>query len=115
MSTMEYNGYRGSVEFSQEDRVLHGRILGIEDIVSFEGSHVDELERAFREAEDDYLKFCEEIGKTPERAYSGRIPLRITPELHRSLALLAESSGDSLNAWLARELTQIAKPHRTGA
>lgn len=112
MSTMEYNGYRGSVEFSQEDRVLHGRLLGIEDVVSFEGSNVDELESAFHDAVDDYLKFCEEIGKKPERAYSGRIPLRIEPELHRSLALLADSRGSSLNAWLAHELAKVAAARR---
>lgn len=115
MSTLEYNGYRGSVEFSQEDRVLHGRLLGIEDVISFEGGNVDELERAFREAVDDYLRFCEEIGKKPERAYSGRIPLRIGPELHRSLAALADASGCSLNAWLAHELTKVADAtHRPG-
>jgi predicted HicB family RNase H-like nuclease len=73
----------GAVDFSAEDRVFHGRILGIDDVVNFEGATVDELERAFREAVDDYLALCEELGRAPDREYSGRIPLRIDDTLHR--------------------------------
>jgi len=104
MDTIEHNGYRGSVRFSADDRVFHGRLLGINDVIGFEAETVDELEVAFREAVDDYLLACNELGKDPERAYSGNIPLRIDPELHRAIALEADSVGSSLNAWIAEGL-----------
>ena len=106
--TLEYRGYRGTVEFSAEDRVFHGKIHGIQDSVSFEGESIDDLEQGFREAVDDYLEFCTELGKQPDRAYSGRIPLRISEELHRAIAVHAESEGSSLNAWIAARLRELA-------
>jgi predicted HicB family RNase H-like nuclease len=84
---MEYKGYRGAVRYSAEDRLLHGRILGIEDVVNFEGADVEKLEKAFHEAVDDYLELCESLGRDPDREYSGRIPLRIDAALHRRDAL----------------------------
>jgi predicted HicB family RNase H-like nuclease len=107
MDTLDYNGYRGSVHFSADDRVFYGEILGIDDLVSFEGGAVEELERAFREAVDDYLALCKKIGKKPERAYSGNIPLRIADSLHRRVAIAADSEGKSLNGWIADALDAV--------
>jgi predicted HicB family RNase H-like nuclease len=104
MDTMEYKSYRGSVRYSAEDRVLHGRILGIDDVVNFEGANVDELERAFHEAVDDYLALCEKLGRPPEREYAGKIPLRIDPEIHRRVAIAADSEAKSVNGWIADTL-----------
>ena len=104
MDTIEHGGYRGSVRFSADDHVFHGTLLGINDVVTFEGETVDELEVAFREAVADYLLACQELGKSPERAYSGKIPLRIDPELHRAIALEADTAGSSLNAWISQNL-----------
>jgi len=104
MDTMEYKGYRGTVRYSAEDRLLHGRILGIADMVSFEGAGVGELEKAFREAVDDYLALCAKLGREPDREYSGRIPLRIDAELHRCVAIAADSAAKSVNAWIADTL-----------
>jgi len=106
--TIEYDGYRGSVRFSSRDRLFHGQIIGISDVITFEGESVDSLEKAFREAIRDYITFCEEIGKAPERCYSGRIPLRIDQDLHRRIAAEAEAEGASLNRWIADRLGKIS-------
>jgi predicted HicB family RNase H-like nuclease len=115
MDTLEYKGYRGAVRYSAEDRVLHGRILGIEDVVNFEGAEVEELELAFREAVDDYLALCEKLGRDPDREYSGRIPLRIDTTLHRRVAIAADSAAKSVNSWIAETLEAATKPRRPDA
>ncbi|MDR1816018.1 MAG: type II toxin-antitoxin system HicB family antitoxin [Clostridiales Family XIII bacterium] len=94
---MEYKGYHAKPEYSAEDGCLVGKVLGIRDSVSFHGASVDEFETAFREAVDDYLQFCEEVDKSPDREYSGQFILRISPELHRDLVLAATRRGESLN------------------
>ena len=104
MDTIEHQGYRGSVRFSSEDRVFHGQIIGINDVITFEATTVAALEKSFRRAVKDYIEACEEIGKTPERTYSGKIPLRIDQELHRRIAAEAEAAGSSLNGWIAEVL-----------
>ena len=113
MDAMEYKGYRGVVRYSAEDRVLHGRILGIDDVVNFEGADVEELERAFHEAVDDYLALCEKLGRAPDREYSGRIPLRIDSALHRRVAIAADSEAKSVNSWIADALEAATKPRRS--
>ena len=106
---MDYKGYQAKIGFSDDDRVFHGRILGIDDVITFEGTNVDELEQDFRAAVDDYLETCEELGKEPERAYSGRIPLRIDPDLHRKLVIRAELDDMSLNSWIAKQLARAGR------
>lgn len=115
MDTMEYKGYRGVVRYSAEDRVLHGRILGIDDVVNFEGADVEELQRAFHEAVDDYLALCEKLGRAPDWEYSGRIPLRIDSALHRRVAIAADSEAKSVNSWIADALEVATRPTRSGA
>jgi predicted HicB family RNase H-like nuclease len=112
METMEYKGYRGAVRYSAEDRILHGRILGIDDVVNFEGADVDELEKAFHQAVDDYLALCKTLRRAPDREYSGRIPLRIDAGLHRRVAIAADSEGSSVNSWIAGALEAATKPLR---
>lgn len=115
MDTMEYKGYRGAVRYSAEDHLLHGRILGIADVANFEGADVEELEKAFHEAVDDYLELCEKLGREPDREYSGRIPLRIDATLHRRVAIAADSAAKSVNAWIADALEAMTKPTRPEA
>lgn len=115
MDTMDYKGYRGTVRYSAEDRVLHGRILGIDDVVNFEGAEVEELEKAFHEAVDDYLALCEKLGRSPDREYAGRIPLRIGGALHRRVAIAADSESKSVNSWITDTLEAATKPDRSGA
>ncbi|MBQ4133266.1 MAG: type II toxin-antitoxin system HicB family antitoxin [Desulfovibrionaceae bacterium] len=105
-NTMTYKGYAGTVEYSESDAVLFGRIAGIDDIISYEGESVGELRQAFQEAVDDYLSHCEATGKTPNRPYSGKFTLRIDPALHARLAARAQAMGKSLNQYAADLLAQ---------
>ena len=113
MGAMEYRGYRGAVYYSAQDRLLHGRILGIDDVVNFEGADVEDLESAFHEAVDDYLALCEKLGRAPDREYSGRIPLRIDSALHRRVAIAADSEAKSVNSWIADALEVATTPRRS--
>jgi predicted HicB family RNase H-like nuclease len=101
---LEYKGYRGQVEFDDEAGLLHGEVLGVRDVVTFEGKSVEELEEAFRDSIDDYLEFCSEIGKNPDKPFSGNFQLRISPELHRDAWLQSQREGKSLNQWVADRL-----------
>ena len=113
---IEYKGYRGKVEFDAEAGLLHGEVLGIRDVVTFQGTSVEEVEQSFRESVDDYLAFCAERGEEPDRAYSGRFVVRVDSDLHRQLNLAAQASGVSLNNWVAERLKEAViepVPRRT--
>lgn len=99
MNTLSHKNFLARVEFDPEDGLFVGRIAGIGDIVGFHGESVGELTAAFREAVDDYIETCRKIGKEPERAYSGKLMLRVSPDLHAQAARAAELSGKSLNQW----------------
>ena len=101
MKAMQYKGYAARIEYSDEDGCLVGHIAGIKDIVGFHGGSVSEMRAAFEEAVDDYLDMCAETGKRPDKPYSGRIMLRVSPELHAHAAMQAELHGMSLNQWAA--------------
>lgn len=108
---MTHKGYTGAVRFDDEAGIFHGEISGLRDVVTFQGKTVDELRDAFRESVDDYLEFCESRGEAPDKPYSGRFLLRVDPVLHRRLAELSASDGESLNNWVASRLGEFAKPH----
>ena len=99
---LECKGYIGTLE--AEDGVFFGRVAGLRDVITFEGTTFAEVEQAFQESVDDYLAFCAERGEPPDRPYSGRIPLRVSPETHRRAAMHAQSEGLSLNQWIARRI-----------
>ena len=109
MNTMTHNGYAARVEFDAEDRIFVGHIAGIRDIVGFHGESVDELEAAFHEAVDDYLAVCKKLGQTPDKPYSGRVMLRLPPELHARASAAAQITGLSFNQWAAKALEQAAQ------
>lgn len=96
--TLEYKGYNGSVLYSGEDKILHGRIVGIRDVVSYEGETVRALEKNFKSAVDEYLKFCNAEGKTPDTPFKGSFNIRLGPDLHKRAALYAEEHNRKLNA-----------------
>jgi predicted HicB family RNase H-like nuclease len=95
---MLYKGYTGIVELDEESQVLSGRVIGLRDVITFEGEAVGEVMQAFRDSVDDYLEFCAKRGESPEKPYSGQFVLRLDPALHRQLALAAEEETTSLNA-----------------
>lgn len=96
-TTLQHRGYDGSVEFSAEDKMLHGRILGIRDMISFGGKSVRELEKNFRDAVDEYLEFCRARGKKPNKPFKGNLNVRLREDLHTRAALLAEKTDRKLN------------------
>jgi predicted HicB family RNase H-like nuclease len=111
MNSMSYKGYAARIEYDNEDHVFTGRIAGIRDVVSFHGTSVDELEQAFRESVDDYLDACKKIGQLPNKPASGRLMLRVPPEVHSAALVAAQVSGLSLNQW-AMETIQRAALHQ---
>jgi len=103
---LEYKGYIGTIE--AEDGVFLGRVAGLRDVITFEGTTFAEVERAFRDSIDDYLAFCAQRGEPADRPYSGRIPLRVSPDTHRRAAMSAQSEGLSLNQWIAQRIESAA-------
>lgn len=106
MNIIEYKGYHTRVECSLEDGVLFGRIEGIRDLVTFECESITEAELEFHKAVDDYLEFCTEVGKEPEKEYKGQFNIRIDPELHRAAAVAAFKEGVSLNSFVAQAIRE---------
>ena len=98
---LHHNGYTGHVEFDGEAGLFHGEVLGLRDVVTFQGTSVADLEAAFRASVDDYLGFCAERGEAPERPLSGRLTVRVPPDLHRRVAVRARRDGKRLNQWIA--------------
>jgi predicted HicB family RNase H-like nuclease len=95
---MKYKGYTGIVELEEGSDVLFGHVIGLRDVITFQGESVAEVTQAFRDSVDDYLEFCAELGESPEKNYSGQLVLRLDPEVHGQLAELAERRSMSLNA-----------------
>ena len=100
MNTLKYKGYIGSVAFSEKDNVFFGKIEGIDGLVNFEGESVKELTDSFHEAVEDYLEYCKEEGIEPHKSYSGSLNIRISPEVHSKIAILAKQAGISINAFI---------------
>jgi predicted HicB family RNase H-like nuclease len=94
---LEYKGYIGGVEFSAEDRIFHGRIEFINDLVTFEATNVEDLEKEFKAAVDDYLETCKNLNIKPQKSFKGTFNVRIDPELHRKAAFQASKRNLSLN------------------
>lgn len=97
-NVLTYKDYIGTVNFSEEDRVFYGKVLGITDSISFEGDTVESLIEDFHAAIDEYLEFCRETGKKPQQQYKGSFNVRISPELHRKASLLAQEKNITLNS-----------------
>lgn len=97
---LQYKNYYASVHFSAVDEVFYGKILGISDLVSFEGASVKELKTAFEEAVEDYLNTCAEIGKPPEKTYKGTFNVRVSSTLHKEASLFAAVHNITLNEFV---------------
>jgi predicted HicB family RNase H-like nuclease len=100
MNTMHYKGYAARIEYIEQDDCFVGHIAGINDVVGFHANSVSELHAAFEEAVDDYLITCKKLGRLPQKPYSGKIMLRVPPEIHARAAMMAEAHGKSLNSWV---------------
>ena len=102
---MTYKGYMAQVEYDDEARIFHGEVMNTRDVITFQGTSVEELEEAFRGSVDDYLSWCEEEGTSPEKPYSGKFNLRLSPELHREMAITAKRMNVSINGFVEKAIT----------
>lgn len=105
---MTYKGYSARVEFDAEDRLFVGHLAGVRDIVGFHGASVAALEAAFHAAVDDYVAACKKLGQEPNKPFSGRVMLRLPPEVHARASARATVEGVSFNQWAAKVLERAA-------
>jgi predicted HicB family RNase H-like nuclease len=104
-----YKGFIGRFYIDSEASIIRGKVLNTRDTITFYGKTVAQAEKAFRESVNDYLKFCEELGVEPEKPFTGRLLLRIDPEMHRTLSIRAEERGQSINALIGVMLRSALK------
>jgi predicted HicB family RNase H-like nuclease len=104
MNTMTHKGYTARIEYDERDNLFVGRILGLRAMISFHGETVDELRKEFVAAVEDYLSDCSQQGTTPEKPASGKMMLRVPPEVHSAALIAAQASGISLNQWATEVL-----------
>lgn len=101
---LTYKGYFGEFDYQDGDEAFHGQVTGLRDMVHFQGKSIDELRASFQEAVDDYLAFCAELGREPQKPYTGRFVVRLDPDLHRRISARAQATGMSLNQWVNQAL-----------
>ena len=101
---MEYKGYIGVVEYDSEAKIFHGDVINTNDVITFQGKSVDEIEKEFKESINYYISWCKKDGKEPEKPYSGKFNLRLSPELHREIALASSKIKLSLNKFVEKAL-----------
>jgi predicted HicB family RNase H-like nuclease len=106
-NTLTYKGFTAKVEFSADDNVFFGRLLGMTDIVTFHGETVEELKDSMRETVDFYVETCEKEGKKSKKSYSGKLLFRLPDKLHAEIAEAATRKGKSINEW-GREVFETA-------
>lgn len=110
MNTMKYKGYTAQMDFDAEDKILVGKVLDIKDIIVFHAESVHEFEVAFHTAIDDYIAACEKLRQKPEKPASGRLMLRVNPQIHAAAIRKAAHEGQSLNKWAEQVLEKASRP-----
>lgn len=103
---MKYKGYVSQVEYDHEAKIFHGDVIGLKDIITFQATNAEDLEREFRKSIDGYLDWCKELGEKPEKTFSGKLHIRIDPDLHAYLAIEAARKGISLNEFVNEKLNK---------
>ena len=109
MNTMQHRGYTARIEFDERDSIFVGRVLGLRSIISFHGDTVAQLRSEFEAAVDDFLQDCKAQGIKPEKPASGKLMLRVPPEVHGAAIVAAQASGKSLNQWATEVLQDAAQ------
>ncbi len=108
-NTLTYKGYIGEIAFDRDAKIFYGRVINTRDTITFQSDDAKHLEQEFQMSVDTYLDFCQELGESPEKPYSGRFVLRLSPEGHQSVARAARLANQSLNAWAAEHLVESAE------
>ncbi len=115
MNQMSERGYKAVIEFDESAGIFHGTVINTNDVIDFQGTNVDELKEEFRKQINNYLAFCKERGKSPDKPFSGRLHLRLTPELHKRISAVAKTESKSLNTWINETLDEAANESATDA
>lgn len=110
MTTMHHSGYVATIELDEDAGIFHGEVINTRDVLTFQGRTLDQLKKAFADTIEDYVAWCCQRGKEPERPYSGNFTLRVSPDLHRRVAVAAARAGKSLNGFVAETLDEVAQP-----
>ncbi len=97
---MSYRGYKGYFEYDEKADIFHGQVIGIRDVITFQGRSIDDLKVALKDSIDDYLEMCEQEDKSPDKPFSGKFSLRLPPEVHSKVAQAAASAHKSINSWI---------------
>ena len=108
-NSMEYKGYKAAIVFDPDDETFHGTVVNIDDTVHFEGRSVTELKRALKDSVEYYLEFCRKRGEEPNKPYSGRFLVRLSPDQHRAAAYAAKLRGTSVNSFVSEAIEQAVK------
>ncbi len=111
MNSMNYKGYTARIELDERDNIFVGRVLGLRAMISFHGETVAELRDAFSGAIEDFLADCKEQGVKPEKTASGKLMLRVPPEVHGAALVAAQASGKSLNQWATEVIQNASHAH----
>lgn len=106
---LKYKNYAGVVEYDAEGKIFTGEVVGLRDVITFQGRTPEELEDSFRESIDFYLEMCARDHVSPQKPFSGRFNVRLDPELHRQLALRAVQEKVSLNDWVIHTLEESVR------
>lgn len=110
---MEYKGYVGTVRFDDEAEMFYGEVADLRDVVTFQSDSVEGLKKEFRDSVDDYLDFCSERGEKPDKPFSGKVTLRLDPEMHRQIYILSKRESQSLNSWIVNALGKESKAQKS--
>ena len=110
-SMLEYKGYHATITYDADDELFIGEVFGINDSLNFHGTAIPELKAMFKQSIDNYLELCQRIGKEPEKEFKGVFNVRISPELHKQIAILAAQKDISLNQCVSNALKEFVLAH----
>jgi len=110
MNTLSHKGFIGTFNYVEEDEILFGKIEGVTDLVTFQGTSIDEVKAAYIEAVEDYIFLCAEVGKEPMKSFKGSFNVRLSPQLHRQVSMEAVKHNMNLNQFIQKTLEQSIRP-----
>ncbi len=110
MNSLKYKGYAARIDFDPKDEIFVGRVVGINDVIGFHGETAKELRQAFEEAIDHYIASCKELNIKPQKSFSGKFVIRLSPEIHEKVTLAAAATHKSLNSWIEDILRSHVEP-----
>jgi predicted HicB family RNase H-like nuclease len=106
---MKYKDYLARVEYDASADIFHGEVINTRDVITFQGKSVEEIKRAFEDSVEDYLAFCRERSEEPDKPFTGRFTVRLSPDQHKQVILAAEKAGKRIDSWIAEALLQAAR------